>query len=131
MGQAERLVLGDVGDLDPEPRAVADRRLDLGAGVADDDADLGDAGRGHVLDAVEQDRLVCHRYQLLGAGVGDRAQARAGAAGEDEALHAADKCGTTFTNPTGSLVDDPAVVLTWTVGANRRPAERLPFSSDC
>ena len=46
-----------------------------------------DPGLGHVLDAVEQDRLVGHRHQLLGAGVGDRAQARAGPAGEDEALH--------------------------------------------
>ena len=46
-----------------------------------------DAGLGHGLDPVEQDRLVGHRHQLLGAGVGDRPQAGAGAAGEDQALH--------------------------------------------
>ena len=46
-----------------------------------------DAGGGHGLEPVEQDRLVGHRHELLGAGVGDRPQARAGATGEDEALH--------------------------------------------
>ena len=56
-------------------------------GVADDDADLGDAGRDHGLDPVEQDRLVGDRHQLLGAGVGDRPQAGAGTAGEDQSLH--------------------------------------------
>ena len=86
--EPERRVLRDVGDLHAEPRAVADRSHDLGAGVADDDADVVDAGRGHVLDAVEQDRLVGHRDELLGARVGDRPQPRAGAAGEDQALHA-------------------------------------------
>ena len=83
----ERRVLGDVGDVDTEPGPVADRGPDLVAGVADDDADVLDARRGHVLDAVEEDRLVGHRYELLGARVGDRAQAGAGAAGEDQALH--------------------------------------------
>jgi len=63
------------------------RRHDLRARVADDDADLVDAGLGHLLDPVEQDRLVRHRDQLLGAGVRDRAEPGAGAAREDEALH--------------------------------------------
>ena len=36
---------------------------------------------------VEEDRLVGHRHELLGAGVGDRPQPGAGAAGEDQALH--------------------------------------------
>ena len=87
VGQAERGVLGDVGDLDPEPRAVAHRLSDLGPGVTDDDADLGDTGGSHVLDPEKQDRFVGHRHQLLGAGVGDGAQAGACAAGEYEALH--------------------------------------------
>ena len=70
-----------------ERRAVADGRLDLGVGLADDDADLLDAGLGHVLDAVEQDRLVRHRDELLGRRVRDGPQAGAGAAGQDETLH--------------------------------------------
>ena len=41
VGQAERRVLGDVGDLDPPPRAVAHRGHDLVARVAHHDADLG------------------------------------------------------------------------------------------
>ena len=74
VGEAERRVLRDVGDLDAEPGAVADAAADLGGrGVdADDDADLLDPGRGHVLDAVEDDRLVGDRHELLGARVRDR-----------------------------------------------------------
>ena len=89
VGEAERRVLGDVGDLDAEAGAVADRLRISSRGVADDDADLGDPGLGHVLDAVEEDRLVGDRHELLGAGVGDRAQAGARAAGEDQTLHVA------------------------------------------
>ena len=77
----------DVGDLDAPAGAVADRGHDLVGGVADDDADLLDARLDHVLDAVEEDRLVGDRHELLGAGVGDRPQPGAGAAGEDQALH--------------------------------------------
>ena len=87
VGQAERRVLRQVRDLQPEARAVADGRHHLVAGVADDDADLADPGRGHGLQPVEQDRLVGHRHQLLGAGVGDGSEARAGAAREDQGLH--------------------------------------------
>ena len=85
--QAERGVLADVGDLGAEGAAVADGRHHLVGGVADDHADLDDPGLDHGLDPVEQDRLVGHRHQLLGAGVGDRAEAGAGAAGQDQALH--------------------------------------------
>jgi hypothetical protein len=42
VGQAERGVLLDVGHPDAELGAVADGRLDLGGGVADDDPDVGD-----------------------------------------------------------------------------------------
>ena len=51
-------------------------------GVADHDADVGDARVDHVFDGIEEHRLVGDRHQLLGAGVSDRAQARALAAAE-------------------------------------------------
>ena len=86
--EPERRVLLDVGDPDAELRAVARRLADLAAGLRrDDDPDLLDPRLGHRLDAVEQHGLVGDRDELLGARVGDRAQARALAAGEDEALH--------------------------------------------
>ena len=46
VGQSERRFLREVGDLQPPPRAVADRSHDLVGGVAHDDADLLDAGVG-------------------------------------------------------------------------------------
>ena len=46
-----------------------------------------DAGGDERLDAVEQDRLVGDRHQLLGAGVGERPQPRALAAAENQSLH--------------------------------------------
>ncbi len=52
-----------------------------------------DARRRHRLDPVEQDRLVGHRHELLGRRVGDRAQARAATAGEDQALELAHRGG--------------------------------------
>src|SRR5680860_1558503 len=77
--------LDDVGDLDPEARAVAGRAADLVAGLRrDDDPDLLDAGRGHRLDAVEQHRLVGDRHELLRRRVRDRAQAGALAARKDQ-----------------------------------------------
>ena len=48
-----------------------------------------DAGVDQRLDPVEEHGLVGDRHQLLRRGVGDRAQARAGAAGEDQALQVA------------------------------------------
>ena len=87
VGQPERGVLGEVGDLEAPLRPVAHRGADLLGRVADDHADLDDPRLGHLLQPVEQDRLVGHRHQLLGAGVGDGAQAGAGAAGQDQRLH--------------------------------------------
>ena len=87
VGKAERRVLRDECEPCTEAGAVAERRHHLGAGVADDHSDLGDAGGDHRLDPVEQDRLVGDRHQLLGAGVGDRAQPGTGSAGENESLH--------------------------------------------
>jgi len=74
---------------DAELRTVADGRHNLGTGVADDDADVLDAGAAHRLDAVEEDRLVRDRDELFGTRVGDGPQARTGTAGQDEALHRA------------------------------------------
>jgi len=85
--EAEWLILRNVRDLHAELRAIADRGANLFLGVANDDADFADAGLLHRLDAVEQDRLVGDGHQLFGAGVGDRPQPRAGAAGEDETFH--------------------------------------------
>ena len=57
---------------DPSPTAA---RISSARAVADDDAELLDPGVDHVLEAVEQDRLVRHRDELLGARMGDRPQA--------------------------------------------------------
>ena len=46
-----------------------------------------DAGRGHVLDPVEQDRLVGDGHELLRARVRDRPQPGARASRQDESLH--------------------------------------------
>ena len=87
MREPGRLVLDDVGDLDPEARAVTGGAADLVAGLRrDDDPDLLDAGRGHRLDAVEQHRLVGDRDQLLRRRMRDRAQAGALAARKDQAF---------------------------------------------
>ncbi len=91
VGQAERGLLRDVGDLDAPAGAVADVGHDVvGPGAADDDADLLDAGLGHRLDAVEDDRLVGDGHELLRARVGDGAEPAAGAPGEDETFHGSD-----------------------------------------
>ena len=90
VGEAGRRLLEDVGDLDAEARSVAGGGADLLAGLGrDDDADLLDARGRDRLDPVEEHGLVGDRDQLLGARVRDRAQPRALAAGEDQALHAA------------------------------------------
>jgi len=88
VGEAERRLLGQVRDHETEPAAVADRRLDLRPGVADDDADLDDAGGAHGIECVEEHRLVGHRDQLLGGGMRDGPQPRPGPAAEDQAFHA-------------------------------------------
>jgi len=43
----------------------------------DDDDHVRDAGRGHGLQDVKQDARVGHRYELLGAGVGEGPETRA------------------------------------------------------
>ena len=68
---------------EPSPTAVADLAAGLGR---DDDPHLDDAGLGHRLEPVEEHGLVRHRHELLGARVRERAQARALAARQDQAL---------------------------------------------
>jgi len=46
VGEPERLVLMDVGEVEPEGGAVSDGGSDFSPRVADDDADLSDAGVG-------------------------------------------------------------------------------------
>ena len=87
MREAERGLLLDVGDRHAEALAFARRLADLAPGLGrDDDPDLVDPGGGQCLDPVEQHGLVGHGHELPGARVGDRAQAGAGAAGEDQPL---------------------------------------------
>ena len=82
-------VLVDVGDRGAELRAVAGGGRDLVARLGgDDDPDLLDPGLDQRLDSVEEHRLVRHRHELLRGGMGDRAQARARAAREDQTLEA-------------------------------------------
>jgi hypothetical protein len=52
-----------------------------------DDEDLADAGQHQHRQRVVDHRLVVDRQQLLGDALRDRVQTRAGAAGENDALH--------------------------------------------
>ena len=79
--------MGDVGDVDAPAAAVAHRLFHGGAGIADDDAEILDARFRDGFDAVLDDRLIGHGDQLLGHGVGDGAEARAGATGKDQGFH--------------------------------------------
>ena len=87
---------------EPSPTALADLVARLGG---DDDPDLRDTGGGHGLDAVEQDRLVRHRHQLLGAGVRDRTQARALAPRQNQPLQRSATAGSVH------VVDSVAVMF--------------------
>ena len=87
VGKAERFILRDEGDLRPPRGTVTEGGHHLGSRLAHDDADLGDASGHHRLDAVEENRLVGNRNQLLRARVGDGAQAGARTACQDQSLH--------------------------------------------
>ena len=111
--EPEWLVLLYVGDVDPERRAVSHHRSDLAARLRrDDDPDVADAGRGHRLDAIEEHRLVRHGDELLRARVGERPQARAAAAGEDQTLQGLHQ----YVPPSLEWSHE-----TMRVGVNRRP----------
>ena len=84
VGEPGRLILLNEADVYAELLAAADHLADLIAGLGrDDDPDLFDSGARHRVDPVEEHRAVGYRHQLLGAGEGDRLQARAFAAGEN------------------------------------------------
>ena len=85
--QPARCILLDVGDADAPGRSIADRRANLRLRVTDDDPDVADAGGGERLDSVEQDRLVGHGHELLRARIGQRSQACAATAAEDQPFH--------------------------------------------
>ena len=85
--EAKRGLLRDVGDRDAPALAIAERRHDLFSGIADDDADVGDAGSLDRLYRVEQDRLVGHRHELLGTGERYRAQTGAFAPCKNQGFH--------------------------------------------
>ena len=119
VGQAERRRLADVGHAQAKARAVADSGLHFGVGVADDDADLVDAGLVHRLETVEEDGLVGDRHELLGRGVGDRPQPGAGATTEDEPSHA--------TPPVGRAGLDGFVVFELVVALGGDEVENVVF----
>ena len=82
------LVLDDIGDMYAEARPVADGGPDLVPRLGrDDDADVVDPRLREGFDRVEQHWLVSHGDELLRTRVRDRPQARAAAAGENQALH--------------------------------------------
>jgi hypothetical protein len=93
VGQAQRRLLRDVGDLDAPAFALPDGLADLVAGVADDDADVVDARLADRLDHAEEDGFVGHRHQLLGAVEGDGVEPGALAAAQDQAFHLFPRCG--------------------------------------
>ena len=85
--QAERGVLRDVGDatpqLEPSPTAAL-----ISSAVSPTMMPISlMPGGGHGLDAVEEDRLVGDRDELLRARVGDGAKTGARAARQDQPLH--------------------------------------------
>jgi hypothetical protein len=75
MGQAEGLVLMDVGDVDPPLAATAYSIFDLLGRAANDDANLIYAGIADGFYDTHQDGFVGDGYQLFGVGVGEGAQA--------------------------------------------------------
>jgi hypothetical protein len=86
VGDAERPLLLEEGKPRAETQAIAERLLHLRGRIADDDADVGDAGGDQLLDTVEEHRLVRDRHELLGAGIGERSQPAALATGRDQAF---------------------------------------------
>ena len=87
VGEAERGLLLDVGDLGAEAGAVADRGADFVAGIAHHDADFFDAGGHDRLDTEKEDRLVGDRHELFCRGIGQRPEPRTFASGQDETFH--------------------------------------------
>ena len=95
LGQTQRVgdaafafLVGEAELLQPELLAVLQQAQEV-AGVlaAGDDQDVANAGVHQGLQRVEDHRLVVHRQQVLVGDAGQRIQARADAARQDDALH--------------------------------------------
>ena len=70
--QSQRLGLGNIGDLNPPIRAIADSFPYVAPSLGgDDDADVGDARFPDLVENVEQDWLVRDAQELLGYCVGE------------------------------------------------------------
>lgn len=86
--QAVRGRLLGVGEVHAVARAVPEQALDVGeVGRGGDDQDVPDARQHEGAKRVVDHGLVVDRQQLLGGHERKRVQARAGPAGEDDALH--------------------------------------------
>jgi hypothetical protein len=90
MRQPQRGRLADVGHVEPERPAVANRRLDRRSGIADHDPDAGDARVPDRLQAVKQHRLVRDREQLLGRRVRDWPEPGTRASCQNQGFHGRD-----------------------------------------
>ena len=88
LGQAVRARLLCVGQVHAVARAVPEQALEVGqVGRRGDDQDVPDARQHEGAEWVVDHGLVVDRQQLLGGHERERVQARAGPAGEDDALH--------------------------------------------
>ena len=88
LGQAVRRGLLGVGQVHAVARAVPEQALEVGqVGRRGDDQDVPDARQHEGGQRVVDHGLVVDRQQLLGGHERERVQARAGPAGEDDALH--------------------------------------------
>ena len=86
--QAVRRGLLGVGQVDAVARAVPEQALEVGeVRRRGDDKDVPDARQHEGGQRVVDHGLVVDRQQLLGGHERERVQARAGPAGEDDALH--------------------------------------------
>ena len=88
LGQAVGARLDRVGQVHAVVRAVAQQALEVRqVGGRGDDQDVADAGHHEDGQRVVDHRLVVDRQQLLAGDGGERVQARARPAREDDALH--------------------------------------------
>ena len=86
--QAVRRGLLGIGQVHAVARAVPEQALEVGeVGRGGDDQDVPDARQHEGAKRVVDHGLVVDRQQLLGGHERERVQARAGPAGEDDALH--------------------------------------------
>ena len=85
--KAKWLILGDVRDGCSKLSTVTESFHDFVSGIANDDANLGDAGVDHRFDSIKQDRFISDRHQLLCPSMGNRAKSGSGAASKNKSLH--------------------------------------------